>query len=205
MGSSSPIFTFLLANIFLRERLQLNEISAFVLLIIAIILIVWQKEKKIRKKYHESLIFWSILAGLAFALNYTLTKHLYSQDTFINVFFWSRLGGVLTALIILAVPVARHLIKKDLKQPKKKKGTLVLAIQAVGGLGVMLQSYALSLASATLINALQSIQYASIFILAGILGRFDPHLKEELNKAEIARKVMALILIAGGLYLLFLK
>lgn len=204
MGSSSPIFTFLLANIFLREQLKLNELIAFAVLVLAIILIVWQKEKPAHKKYHESIIFWAVLAGLIFAVNYTLTKYLFTRDSFVNIFFWTRIGGFLTALIILLMPTARKLIKIDWKRPKKQKGLLVLGIQLSGGAGVFMQSYAISLASATLINALQAVQYAMVFILATILGRKDPHLKEHLSKEQIIQKVCALILIAIGLYLLAL-
>lgn len=204
MGSSSPIFTFLLAAIFLHEQLKMNEIIAFIILVLAIILIVWQKERPIRKKYHESIIFWSVMAGFAFACNYILTKYLFNLDSFINIFFWTRIGGFITALIILTMPQARKLIKIDWQRPKKKKGLLVLGIQIAGGAGVLMQSYALSLASATIINALQAVQYALVFILATILGYKDPHLKEHLSKAQIIKKVCALILIAIGLYLLSL-
>ena len=204
MGSSSPIFTFLLANIFLHEHLKINEFIAFGILVLAIILIVWQKGKPVRKKYHESLIFWSVLAGLAFACNYTLTKYLFSQDTFVNIFFWTRIGGFVTALVIILMPTARKLVKVDWARPKKKKGLLVLGIQLAGGAGVIMQSYALSLASATIINALQAVQYALVFILATILGYKDPHLKEHLSKEQIIQKISALILIAIGLYLLSL-
>jgi drug/metabolite transporter (DMT)-like permease len=204
MGSSSPIFTFLLANLFLHEQLKLNEIIAFAVLVLAIILIVWQKNKPVLKKYHESLLFWSILAGLAFACNYTLTKYLFSLDSFVNIFFWTRIGGFITALVIILMPTARKLIKIDWARPKKKKGLLVLGIQIAGGAGVIMQSYALSLASATIINALQAVQYALVFVLTTILGYKNPHLKEHLSKAQIIQKICALILIAIGLYLLSL-
>jgi drug/metabolite transporter (DMT)-like permease len=205
MGSSSPIFTFLLANLFLHEQLKLNEIIAFAILVLAIILIVWQKEKPVRKKYHESMMFWSVMAGLAFACNYTLTKYLFSNNTFVNIFFWTRIGGFIAALVIILMPTARKLIKIDWAKPKKKKGLLVLGIQIAGGAGVLMQSYALSLASATIINALQAVQYALVFILATILGYKDHHLKEHLSKEQIFQKVCALILIAIGLYLLAIK
>lgn len=204
MGSSSPIFTFLLANIFLHEQLKLNEFIAFAILVLAIILIVWQKEQPARKKYHESMMFWSVLAGLAFAGNYTLTKYLFSIDSFVNIFFWTRIGGFITALVIILMPTARKLIKNDWARPKKQKGLLVLGIQLAGGAGVMMQSYALSLASATIINALQAVQYAMVFILATILGYRNPHLKEHLSKRQVIQKICALILIAIGLYLLAL-
>ncbi|MCX6745127.1 MAG: EamA family transporter [Candidatus Parcubacteria bacterium] len=202
MGGSSPIFTFLLANLFLHENLQLQEIGAFLILVLAIILISWEKERPVRKKYHESMIFWSVMAGLFFAVNYTLTKHLFNQDTFINVFFWTRMGGVITAIIILLIPKARKLIKTDWKRPKKQKGALVFGIQATGGLGVVLQSYALTLASPTLVNALQAIQYALVFVFAHLLGRKIHHLQEKISTRELVRKILAFALIFLGLYLL---
>jgi drug/metabolite transporter (DMT)-like permease len=205
IGSSSPIFTFLLAALFLHEQLKFTELIAFAILVLAIILIVWQKEKPVRKKYHESLIFWAIMAGLALATNYTLTKYLFSANTFVNIFFWTRVGGFVTAVVILLMPTARKLIQADWKRPKKKKGLLVLGIQIAGGAGVVMQSYALSLASATIINALQAVQYAMVFILATILGYRDPHLREHLSKRQIIQKVCALVLIAIGLYLLSIK
>ncbi|MCX6739832.1 MAG: EamA family transporter [Candidatus Parcubacteria bacterium] len=205
MGSSSPIFTFTLANIFLHEQLKLNEIIAFIILVAAIILIVWQKQNKSRKKYHDSIMFWSVLAGFGFAANYILTKYLFSADSFVNIFFWTRIGGFITALVILLFAQARKLIKADWKRPKKQKGLLVLGIQLAGGLGVILQSYALSLASATLINALQAVQYALVFIFASILGRKNSHLAENINRQELIRKISALLLIAIGLSLLALS
>lgn len=202
MGSSSPIFTFLLSSIFLREQLKLNEIIAFVILVIAIILIDYQKERPRGKKYHESMIFWSVMSGLAFACNYTLTKFLFTHDTFINIFFWTRIGGFAAAMAILLIPHSRKLIKADWKRPKTKKGALVLGIQIAGGTGVIMQSYALTLASATLINALQAVQYALIFVLTLIFGRYDSHLKEHFSRSQLARKILAIILITAGLYLL---
>ena len=148
------------------------------------------------------MIFWSVLAGLFFAFNYTLTKHLFNQDAFINVFFWTRIGGVVTAIIIILIPRARKLIAIDWKRPKKQKGALVLGIQVSGGLGVMLQSYALNLASPTLVNALQAIQYALVFVFAHLLGRKIHHLAEKISGVELIRKILAFLLIFLGLYLL---
>ncbi len=202
MGGSSPIFTFLLANLFLHEKLQFQEVGAFIILVLAIILISWEKERPLRKKYHESMIFWSVLAGLLFAINYTLTKHLFNNDTFISVFFWTRIGGVITALVILLIPKARKLIAVDWKRPKKQKGSLLFGIQVSGGLGVILQSYALNLASPTLVNSLQAIQYALVFVFAHLLGRKIHQLQEKISRVELIRKIAAFILIFVGLYLL---
>jgi len=203
LGSSSPIFTFILAILFLKEKLALNQLFAFSILVLAIILLSWQHNKK--ANLNLKLLFWALMAGFFYSLNYILTKYLFAFGNYLTIFFWTRIGGVLTALIIVLIPSARKLIKADFKKPKEKRGILVLGIQIAGGAGVMAQSYALKLASATLVNALQAIQYAGVFILALILGKKMPSLRENLNKKQIGQKIIAILLVALGLYLITLK
>ena len=204
MGSSSPIFTFLLSAFILEERLRINELIAFGLLVAAIFLLSWHKEKE-RSKFHLGLVIWALLAGLFFSFNYILTKYLFIREDFITIFFWTRIGGVVTALILFLLPLSRKMILKDWHKPKKQKGLLVFAIQITGGLGVLSQSYALKLASATLVNALQAIQYALVFMLALILGKKIPVLREKIDKHHLTSKIAALILVAIGLYFITIK
>ncbi|MFA5188205.1 MAG: EamA family transporter [Patescibacteria group bacterium] len=202
LGSSSPIFTFLLSAGILQEKLNDEELISFGILVLAIILLSQHKPDGKKTKIHWELIIWALLAGLFFSINYVLTKFLFYQETFVTVFFWTRIGGVLTALFIFGLAKTRKIIKKDWQRPKKQKGLLVFGIQLVGGLGVIFQSYALNLASATLVNALQAIQYALVFIMAIFLGKKIPELKENLAKREIIIKIIAIILVAIGLYIL---
>ncbi len=204
MGSSAPIFTFLLSYQFLGERLTGNQITAFAVLVLAIIVISWPLETK-KQKTAKQLIFWAVLSGVAFACSYVLAKYVYIYQPFVSGFVWIRLGGVATALLILLLPQNRRAIKIDWQRPKKQKASLILAIQIFGGAGVIGQNYAFSLASATLINALQAIQYAFVFILATLLGTKIPQLKESLNYKQSIQKIIAIILIALGLYLLTIK
>ncbi len=204
LGSSSPIFTFFLSYLFLDERLSLKQIIAFIILVLAIITISWPLKSK-KEKVNKGLIFWGILAGLTFAVSYVLAKYVYFYQPFISGFVWIRIGGFLTAVIILLIPRNRKLIKIDWQMPKKQKGILILAIQAFGGLGVIGQNYAFSLASATLVNALQAVQYALVFVLASLLGFKYPVLKEKLNWKQVLQKIAAIILIAIGLYFITLK
>lgn len=203
IGSTSPIFTFLLSYLFLNERLTSNQLIAFAILIIAIIVISWQLEKiKISAKKQ---LVWALISGFIFAISYVSAKYVYQYQPFISGFVWIRIGGVLTALAILLFSQNRKAIKIDWQRPKKQKGILILAIQVFGGLGVIGQNYAFSLASATLINALQAIQYAFVFVLASLIGRKVPVVKENLSAKQIIQKIIAIILIAIGLYFLTLK
>jgi drug/metabolite transporter (DMT)-like permease len=203
VGSTSPIFTFILSYLFLSERLNSNQFIAFIILIIAIIVISWQFEKS-KNKAAKRQVIYALIAGLIFAISYVSAKYVYIYQPFISGFVWIRIGGIITALALLIISNNRKLIKADWQKPKGQKGSLILAIQVFGGAGVIGQNYALSIASATLINALQAIQYAFVFILAVVLGRRFPTIKENLNKKQAIQKIVAIILIAIGLYFLTL-
>ncbi|MBN1326005.1 EamA family transporter [Candidatus Falkowbacteria bacterium] len=205
LGGTSPIFTYIFSSFFIPESLKWTEIFAFVVLVIAIIIISWPSKdhdhegKKTLKKQAR----FALYAGIAFAASYVFAKYAYAHQPFISGFFWVRMGGFLAALVIYLIPRYKKFIKEDLKKPKKsKKAGLLVAVQILGGAGVVGQSYALSLTSASLVNALQAIQYAFIFLLAAILGRKYSVLKEKFTRAEIIRKIIAIILIGIGLYFL---
>jgi len=207
LGGTSPIFTFIFSLFFIPESLKSSELLAFALLVIAIIIISWpaqghdHESKKILKKQAR----FALLAGVFFAASYVLAKYTYAHQPFVSGFFWIRSGGILTALAICLAPKYRHYIKEDFKKPKKgKKAGLLLAIQLLGGLGVVGQNYALALTSASLVNALQAIQYAFIFLLTALLGKKYEVLKEKFTHPEIIRKIIAIILIGSGLYFLTL-
>lgn len=202
MGSSAPIFTFVLSYLFLDERLNPNQLIAFLILVLAIVVISWELDRK--KKFNKQQIVWALISGLIFAASYALAKYVYLYQPFVSGFFWIRMGGILAALVILVIPQNNKLIKTDWQKPKKQKGRLILGIQVIGGLGVLGQNYAFTLASATLINALQAIQYAGVFILTILLGKRIPQIKESLNFQQTIQKVIAMVLIAVGLYFLAL-
>ncbi|MFC1598422.1 EamA family transporter [Patescibacteria group bacterium] len=204
MGGSSPIFTFLFSYLFLAERLSQWQIGAFLILIIAIIIISWDLSAK-KQKVNKTQVFYAVIAGIVFAASYVLAKYVYLHQPFVSGFVWLRIGGFITALLLVLVPANRKLIKIDWQRPKQQKGALLFAIQVVGGLGVIGQNYAFKIASATLVNALQAVQYALVFVFASLFGMKIPVLKESFSTKQIVQKIIAIILIGCGLYLLALK
>jgi len=206
LGGTSPIFTFLFSMFFIPEKLSAHQLLAFCFLVVAIIIISWPPKEHVSKKLHKLQTKFSLVAGVFFALSYVLAKYVYASQPFISGFFWIRVGGVLTALAILLWPEYRRQILADLKKPKKKsKASLLLGIQVLGGIGVVGQNFALSLTSASLVNALQAIQYAFIFLLTALLGKKIPQLKEKFSHAQVLQKAAAIVLIAIGLYFLTLN
>lgn len=202
-GGLVPAFTFILAYLFLGERLGGGEIVAFLLLVSGGVLITLDRRGR-SASWRIGGYVYAIIAALVFAVSFVLTKQVYLEQNFISGFVWSRLGGFLAALMILLLPRERHAV---FNQPKQKGSGRTTALfftgQAAGALGFVLVNYAISLASVSLVNAMQGAQYAFLLIIVEILSHKFPHiLSEKLSGTVLAQKIIAIALISMGIVLI---
>ena len=157
------------------------------------------KEKA--KSHHW--LFYSVLAGCLFALSFTLTKVVYLDQAFISGLVWTRFGLVLGALSILLLPRARKSIFKTTGDVEKPAGVLFFSGQIIGAGAGILQSFAISLGSVTVVNALQGTQFGFLIVITAVLSRWHSNiLKEDFSKSAVVKKVGAIILIGLGLILI---
>ena len=204
VGGILPIFTFLLIYIFSKGKETLNPAGflAFVFLVSGSFLITYQKNKKISL---DSLRI-SIIAALFLAVSFVFAKYVYISSSFLVGLVWIRVGGILGALIFLLNPSLRKAIFKGKIALQKKTALIFLSNQAAGGGANILQNWAVALAPLSyiaFINALQGIQYLFLLIFAAFLSLKLPQiLKEEISKEILFQKIIAILLIGGGLVLL---
>lgn len=216
-GGSVPIFSFIFSATILKESFSLNQLLALVFLISGTMVIAWMPTKKkflaqilkglgMKTDHQKQAVFTALGAALIFSFFFVGTKVLYTAQPFLSAFIWIRLGSLLAVLAFLIIPTWRREIFKNLKKLKGKNAKIFFANQSFAGAGFTLQNYAISLGSVAMVNALQGVQYALLIILAGILTMFYPKLiKENISRSVIIQKIIAIILIAIGLYLLAIK
>jgi len=216
-GGAVPIFSFILSANILKETFSSRQIIALGLLVVGTIVIAWMPPKKnllanilknlgFKNKEDKEAVLTALGASIIFALFFVGTKVLYTAQPFLSAFIWIRFGSLLAVLTFLIPPSWRQEIFKNFKKLRGKKAKLFLANQAFAGVGFTLQNYAIALGSVTLVNALQGVQYALLIILGGLITVFYPKLiTEDISRAVIIQKVIAVILIAVGLYLLTVK
>ena len=208
VGGFVPAFTFVLAYFYLAERLAGNQILAFAALVTGGVLITLDPASakatagKLRSKRYGYL--WAIIAAFVFAVSFVLTKQVFIEQSFVSGFIWSRLGGFIFALLILLMPKERYAI---FHPEKTKQGKNIFALfiggQIAGALGFVLVNYAISLASVSLVNAMQGVQYVFLLVAIAVLGRkFPKVLSEKLSGGVLAQKLVAIILISIGIGLI---
>lgn len=200
-GGCVPLFTFILAYVFLTERLGAYEVLAFIMLLIGIVIISF--EKKAKAKFSWPLALSAGFAGLLFAISFVFTKYAYEIQPFVSSFIWIRAGSFVIAVIILLNPKYARLTWQMLKQTSLKIKALFAVSLIFGALGFVLVNYGINLGSVTLVNALQGIQYAFLIILIILATKFFPKIiKEKIHGWLLAQKIIGIVFVSLGIVFL---
>ncbi len=219
VGGLVPIFVLILASLLIDEHLSPRQLLAFGLIVAGTFLISldfgnhqgawhWLKQKLGLQSYNLPKIRKTLLLALPtavfFAVSYTLTKDVYNHQPFESGFAWTRLG----AFAVVFMPMLIKKNRRDLMHPPKNKNikkarVRFLVGQASGGTSAVLVQYAISLASVSLVQALQGLQYVFVFLGALFLTLYHPKiLKEKLSTIVMTQKIAAVVIIAFGMYLI---
>jgi len=202
-----PLFTYGLVYFISsgRETLSFSEIMAFILLIMGSILITHEKGKSITKKS----IQFSVITAFLLSSSFVLMKYVYLGQSFWNGLVWMKIGGFLMAVafFFLYKDIREEIFRKKENLQKKTMGIFILN-QGAGGVAGILQNLAVALAPLSyiaVINALQGIQYVFLLIFTVLISiKFPQFLKEEISKEIILQKIIAILLVGGGLVMLAL-
>lgn len=206
LGGFMPIFTLLLAYFIIGEQdlFGWQKLMSFLFLLIGSVLISLESSLKFSFK---SLIF-AALSAFLLSLYFVLSKILYLSSGFWPVFIWIRITSFIAALFLIIFKDVRLEIFRKKTSFSKKTSVLFISTQIAGGTAVVLQNWAIALASVAFlpfISALQGVQYIFLFLMTALISLNSPEiLKEKISKKIMAQKVFAIILIAMGLATLVL-
>jgi len=204
MGGLVPIFSFFLFFSFFpgEEILNLSQFIAFILLIFGSVLI---SLKEFSLKYLSlTNLKYPTLAALFFALTFLLTKIVFLETPFLSGLFLLILGSGLGGMFFLIFKETRKLI--FFQKPDLKTINVFVLSQSFGGLGLISQLLAVFLAQpfeVPLINALEGTRYLFLLFFVFLLANSRPAiLKEEMKGRVLFQKILAVLLIGVGLFLL---
>ncbi|MDD4358495.1 MAG: EamA family transporter [Candidatus Pacebacteria bacterium] len=200
IGGLQPIFILLLTIVFFGITVSIKSILALIILIIGTFLISMEKGR--REIKNRELLF-CVIPAVLFAGDFILTKQVFNVMPFLEGIVLMRIFSFLAVLIFLFDKKFR---KNIFKKKKNDKKLIFLGTQLSGGVGILLQSYAISLVPvmhlATL-NALKGIQYIFLIFITFIISTFySKLLKESFSKKSLIRKIISIVFIVIGIALL---
>jgi len=207
IGGLLPLFTFGLVFPFLGEKqiFSITEVLAFILLLSGSVFITYKRERFITSESFKI----SAITAFFFALAFVLTKCVYLAQPFWSGFIWMRIGGFIVALLFLFTKEVKREIFEKKFTFQRKTGSIFIFNQGLGAGAFILQNWAIALVPLgflPFINALEGTKYIFLLILAVLISwKFPQILKEEVSKKVLLQKIIAVLLIGGGLALLTLE
>ncbi len=207
-GSAVPLFTVLFAVFFLGEVFTSWQFVGIVLLLVggALLSITrGQREKIVQISWRT--VALSLCAGALFAVYFVVTKYIYTyaNDLFLSVFMTTRIVEALIAMVAIMIFIGVRLPKKaKVKKNTNRKAQGIFFLNKLLAAGAfLLQTYAISLGSVSVVNALQGVQFAFVFLLAILFSWAFPKIfREEIQAGALLQKGMGIILVSIGITLI---
>lgn len=196
----TPVFVLILSSVVLHEALRPQDYVAFGLLVLGGTLFAIRLTKGIR----ISLAFYlMILASFLLALYSVALKYLFSVQDFYTIFIWVQIAGFITFFQFIPFRPFRSSLVTTYKIISRQIGIIIVAEQAVAYVSVFAYNYAIAHGPITLISSVGATQPLFVLLFATILSyRFPRVLREELTRMDVALKVLGLIAIFAGTYLI---
>lgn len=209
VGAILPLVTFWISFFWQTEKLNIGQMLGIALLIFGGLLISFDLPLRLGKKKFFSGFPYAIGAGIFLAIAYAVFKHLSQSENFVTWYVWTRVGGFLATLSLFLAPTWRKNILASFHAHRENKrqvastGAIFVGNKILGGVSALFLNYAITLGSVTMTNALVSIQYVFVLLLAWIVSKKHPEIFEEkLSFWDWTQKILAIGIIAAGIFLI---
>jgi drug/metabolite transporter (DMT)-like permease len=196
------VIIFLLAYIFLNEKITTTQTIGFFIIIFASINLSTNKEKTKGTKFESS--FWDMmLANFLFACSVVLFKSISQSYDFISTAsieaFGVGIGGLIVHFSIPKIRITFYRIWNDLRQTRY----LILLTESFYIVGKLIVLLAIMLGPIALVSVLGSVQVFYGIAFGIILTKKFPSIyKESLNKNEIILKLAWSVVLFFGIWLI---
>ncbi len=198
-----PIFGYILGYFFLGETLNTLQIIGSIIVILGSLIISFDfKEGK--RRFKKKPAFYMLFASLAIAIAGFLFKFVTIDGSFWVSSFWEYLSLGFVGLLIYFFS---HKYRNEFNYMNKTGGKKIFIINIVSELmsvsGNILTNFAIMLAPITMVYLVSSFQPAILLVLALFTTKFFPKiLKEDLSKEVLVPKIIAIIIMVVGSFLL---
>ncbi len=198
-----PIFDFVFGWLLLGEKLAGKQLLAFVILLSGSLIacLHWRGGK-----WKFSRAFILMLVACLFFSSYDIIMRYLTQQTPFSLLYLIASSSMLLWLIpIVSAKKFREKYQSEFKSINWRLIFIVIFIAICSRFGLFLNTRAISLGPVSLVSALEGFQTIFVFIIAALLTIFVPRImKEEFDRKNLVLKLVALVLMLGGIGLLYL-
>mgnify|MGYP001616493736 CR=1 FL=1 len=199
-----PIFGYLQSWILIGETLTLRQIVASLIILFGSLILSF-KITSSGYRFRGRMMFFVLISSFFFALYETLFKFAAVEVNFWTAVFWEHLGLFLVGFFLF-VFIERY--RREFLGMIKENSTAIFSLNLTSEIttivGNIATAGALVLAPVALVQTVSSLQPLFVFIFGALITLYLPKIgQEDLSRATIIQKVLALAIILVGTYLLF--
>ena len=199
-----PVFSYILALIFFKENLTIQQIIWSIVIILSAILISIDFEGENNKSRWFTLILMA-LASLLFATNFILFDIWIRNSSYSSCAFWFQIGLLVQGIILISIKSYRTKFLQAIKNNGKKYFSLNIINEAINLIWNLLINLANLTIPIALANVLNGFQGGFTFIIGAIWVKLLPkYFKENMNKKIVIQKVSCIVLSIVGLIIMFI-
>jgi drug/metabolite transporter (DMT)-like permease len=198
-----PVFGFVLGMIFLHEYLSTKQIIGSALVVLGAVAISLNLTEKF--KFKTKPFLFMVLSSFMIAINGLVFKMVALQENFWGTAFWEYLGGfIFSVFLFTCLPLYRRQFLATIAKSRSLVVSLNLASELLNIAAKLLANFASLLAPLALIWVVNGVQPVIVLFYGIILTLFIPQWgKENLERKFLAQKIIAILIIFAGVFVLF--
>ena len=198
-----PVFSYILALIFFKENLVLQQIIGSILIILSAVLISFDFEERNNKSKWLALILM-VLSSLLYATYFFLFDIGIRNSSYNSCAFWFQIGFLIQGIILICFKNYRSTFIKAIKNNGQKYFSLNITNEVINLIANLLVNFANVTIPLALANVLNGFQGAFVFILGFIGVKLLPkYFKENISKKIVVQKISCIIISIVGLIIMF--
>lgn len=199
---SIPIFGLIFAFFALGETLAPTEITAILLVLSGAFVLSF--DWKSREWLLKPTIFM-LIASATVALQETLFKVVSESSSYWNAVLWLATGTFVYALLLLIVSKSIRSVAQSTFLPHTRAiWGISIVNEVLDNAAYLLFVFAITLGPVALVQSVNAFQPLILLIAATILARyFGNKLKEDVSYQSLAQKVLGVLIITIGSYMLY--
>ena len=196
----SPLITLILAFFILQEKLPPNFYLAFALIFLGGILI----SRKDLRGVSSHGFYLMMLSNLLYSIAVVITKFVFNNMGFLDFIFYSGVCNTIISFSVLIPKNIRPTLINDIRKIENRD--ILIGYLVVIPIAWILYWFSVNQLPVSIVLVFGGMQSAFVFILALFLSfKFPKILKEDINKEAIAIKIVSILLMLIGLYILGTK
>ncbi|MBN2043303.1 MAG: EamA family transporter [Candidatus Aenigmarchaeota archaeon] len=195
-----PIFTVLMAFLFLGENLAANFIISFVLIFAGSVLLTMRSKKNLFRPNKAFLLM--LISSFVYAAQAIVLKFAYAELNFVHGLIWMSIGTLVTTMFLLSRKNFRIIAKEEILENASKRMIIIFMVFSI--LGLYFTTLAISIGSVSIVEVMGGFQMVFVFIIASVFAfRLPSMVREKLTLKSISIKIFCIILMLFGLFFLY--